>query len=376
MLGIGNERWVAILTIGSVLFAMGFGLLALFTNYKQDGKVTRWGRVAAGGIALTALISIMLGVLKDRVEAQKNSERRQQADIERTEQKTRFDRQSEAFARLTDQMSASLTTQGLQLTEQKRQNGTQQALVTRTTALLQGTSALRTAQAGSTLQLLRHMWNNANWVSPNSISVMVLLSCRTPSDRPSSHLLEGNWVANLEVLPFETAYHLGTESIGLSSLSQQGPIVDPQASTDETGEIAIFSSFISEEGLGVSERLSSPEYWRGKKVRIDILGPDEGRIKALYEHLGSPVPQARAVQDTEGLGGSSYSGQEMATPIDVCTALVFLRINDRAVAMGEAHIFAVSSPPGTPNAGHQRDVVAISMPLTDVLSSGLPRFGD
>ena len=35
-----------------------FGLIGLFTEYKKDGKVTLWGRLAAGGIGLSAIFAM------------------------------------------------------------------------------------------------------------------------------------------------------------------------------------------------------------------------------------------------------------------------------------------------------------------------------
>lgn len=59
------DAWISLFKITSILAAGFFGALGLLTKYKDDaGKITRWGRVALGGILLSSSFSVLLYALE------------------------------------------------------------------------------------------------------------------------------------------------------------------------------------------------------------------------------------------------------------------------------------------------------------------------
>lgn len=59
------DTWFSLLKITSIIAAGLFGALGLLTNHKDEtGKVTRWGRIALGGILLSSSISVILYALE------------------------------------------------------------------------------------------------------------------------------------------------------------------------------------------------------------------------------------------------------------------------------------------------------------------------
>src|SRR4030095_2741974 len=69
----------SIVKLMSLALAAGFAILGTTTDYKKDGKVTKWGRVAIIGVIVSGLLSsTLLGI-----EEQANANKRRQEEIEK-----------------------------------------------------------------------------------------------------------------------------------------------------------------------------------------------------------------------------------------------------------------------------------------------------
>jgi hypothetical protein len=102
---VDDQTWVDVITKASLLAAAGFGLLGLLTDYKKDGRITRWGKVAAGGIVLSAVLSILSGSLKNNVQARASAAANRKERIERDVQAGRFARQIAQLQSLNERMA-------------------------------------------------------------------------------------------------------------------------------------------------------------------------------------------------------------------------------------------------------------------------------
>lgn len=60
------DFWISFFKILSILSAGLFGVLSLVTRYRDEktGNITRWGRIALGGVLLSATVSLALQVLE------------------------------------------------------------------------------------------------------------------------------------------------------------------------------------------------------------------------------------------------------------------------------------------------------------------------
>lgn len=169
---------VEVLTVASVVMAAAFGLMALFTSYKdKEGRTTRYGRLAAAGVVLTALVSLTINTLKGEVDGAKAAKaaKKQQNEYEKTlagfEDVLGLQKQS-LIAGQTVQagLRRSLAGQSEQLKAQRNQ-----------IALSQGVSrglarSVRTSQANADA-LLRSVWDASDAVSLRDLSVRVSLGC-------------------------------------------------------------------------------------------------------------------------------------------------------------------------------------------------------
>lgn len=352
MLGITDERWVAILTTGSVLFAAGFGLLALFTDYKQNGKVTRWGRTAACGVVLTALLSIWLGVLKDHIASQSASVGRKIARMERKDERQRLNAQLAQLTALSSGMDTSLGKQDSQLLQQKEQNAVQQGLMVRTSALLRSTTVLGIQQRASTAQMLRQMWEDGYHVTGQAIQAAVAVKC---SQEPAQYanIIEAGWPAMLSLRPAGSKD--SSDDVTLYSFAHRS--VRGADGGDDVDEVYIFTDF-----MGDLKGFSRFENWRGASVSLLIRG---SRTQAApLAPVGAPVQFGSA---TDGLVGPS--GEARRLP---CTYIVTLLVHGRGVLANEDDAAAYLPNDGVDGAGAK---VFILSPFKPVDDEALPRPG-
>lgn len=171
-------RFTEALTVASVVMAAGFGLMALFTSYKdKEGKTTRYGRLAAFGVVLTALVSLTLNTVKGEIDGVK-------AEAQRKQQDERFDKTLKGFTDVLARQDQALTDGAVvranlerSLAGQRRQLAAQRDQI----ALSQGVSrgladSVRVSQANADA-LLRSVWDASDTVSLRDLSVRAHLAC-------------------------------------------------------------------------------------------------------------------------------------------------------------------------------------------------------
>ena len=195
---------VNVVTIVSIVAAAGFGLLGLLTSYKdKDGRITRWGRIAAGGVLLTALLSITSRTIEGRIAAIKDEQARAAAEIARKEEDAdraaatdRFETQVTLVnGVLADLNKVSARTEkvqaGVNLTidAQRRQLATAQ----RTSRRLAQTAAESQANAD---RLLRSVWDASERISGRDVTVSARIACYIAPAHPLRAELEANLDAN------------------------------------------------------------------------------------------------------------------------------------------------------------------------------------
>lgn len=368
MLGISDDLWVKILTVASVLSAAGFGMLGLFTDYKREGKITAFGRLAVGGIALSAALSILLGVLRDKIDAVAAAAAAARAEHERKVEQKRFAEQTNRLMGLADQMALSLGQQKQQLDRQQAQHVLQQALVARSASLMRLTSTLRDEQGADTLRMLRRMWSDANWVSPDRISVTVMFLCQVAPGRNLPSFASDDWSAGLEILadaPTDEATAL-IHSTRYASFAPRS--LDPVSAM----QLVTFSPFESLESATV-ERIGPVEFWRDRDVSLQMIGSNPELARRVYQAADEMLPPARPASDFEGLSGEIYDGRN-AVPIETCTTQMSLKVNFRIVAESFGKIYEVLPDEAAPEDDGRAGFVSVVFQPADVLPQALPSF--
>lgn len=141
------DTLVNLIQVASVVAAGGFGLLGLFTEYKdRNGKITRWGQVASGGIIVSAVLSLTSGVLEQRRKA-----------VE--------DARAEAAGRATE------SAQREQLRRFETQNAALQRILERSEESVRQSRLTQAELSASTERTIRKIWQLSNNVEPGDIKV-------------------------------------------------------------------------------------------------------------------------------------------------------------------------------------------------------------
>ena len=172
------ERAVEILSTVSVVAAAGFGLMALLTDYKdEDGRTTAYGRLAAFGVVLSALISLALNALTSDIDSAKAASARKLADIQGRKQQSDYNRQLAEFAGIGRRQDQALSqgekvsrSMALSLAGQRDQIRLSQG-VSRDLA-----QTARASQASSDA-LMRSVWEGANQISARDLAVEAEVTC-------------------------------------------------------------------------------------------------------------------------------------------------------------------------------------------------------
>src|SRR5262245_11550573 len=71
------DFWINALKVVSIVAAGIFGTLGLLTKYKDGDRITRWGKIALGGIVFSSMLSLALQLLQ----TSKETAQQQQAAI-------------------------------------------------------------------------------------------------------------------------------------------------------------------------------------------------------------------------------------------------------------------------------------------------------
>lgn len=361
-----QELAVDILTVASVVSAAVFGALGLFTDYKKDGKVTRYGFVAAVGILLSAVMSIAVGLLQDRIETERRAEAAEAEKAKREEENRRFGQQINRLTYVSTALGnlMSDTQRSLSLTEQ-----------------------IGTQQRTSTDRTLRTMWEDANRIDPTGISATVNYVCMLKKGASLPLLLRENPYMEIYLLPAREARRR-VKSYNTFSLrsalriptqgrrpwsarnAQEEPdradggamlrSVEVQAFVNRADgyffQISRFGPFYPQ-GMWP---YTTPESWRNLAVEAVIRGPATHSMETLAGALRDPMRDHRRLAEIyDGLDAISDRAELSWLP---CGTLLQIRINGRLV-IEQAGVLV-----------RYRDELIAKYPIIDVPAATFPLF--
>lgn len=267
-----NSFWVNFLTKGALVATAGFGLLALLTDYKKDGRITKWGRVAAGGIVVSAMLSIATGIFQDRIKAASDA--------------------AEAAHRkdLNDDLGAQLEAlrklgQDSRMIEQSmvQANARQASIIKLQNSLLDRAeqSMLLTARLSSegntnTGRVLKGMWGEANRIDGKKIKLFAAIDCRREIDPEISYIFQKGAVATIYFSKRAKAAARGISQVSDNSTDQEAIALESSDMTFPeirgTGTVSQFNNFYELSRNSIA-KISNPVLWRDLDVSLNISAP-------------------------------------------------------------------------------------------------------
>jgi hypothetical protein len=192
------EKLVDALQVASILSAAAFAALALFTNHKQDGRITRYGRFAVLGIVLSALFSLGMQWSKDEIDRRKAADARiAEAGRERAAAKAAAD-ELDRYRRQMNGLSSLLGLQQVALDGTRRLVGRmqvslrqQEAIQAQARGTLLAVEATRSQEKANTIRVLKRMWDEANRIPGSRVEVMASTHGDLSSGADTPFLLDG-----------------------------------------------------------------------------------------------------------------------------------------------------------------------------------------
>jgi hypothetical protein len=110
-----RETLIGTIKVISMMASGAFGVLGLLTKYRDDaGRITRWGKLALGGILISSTFSLALFVLETQNAKQAASEAKNRYEETKKDLETTLDRATrnlEKTAKLETSVEATLTEQ-------------------------------------------------------------------------------------------------------------------------------------------------------------------------------------------------------------------------------------------------------------------------
>lgn len=377
-----DKQLVNILTIASILSAAGFGALGLFTDFKKDGKVTRYGRMAVGGIMLSAAFSIGVGLLQGRIEAKRSQAAATKEAADRDREGRNFAAQinrleglnrnlfdvNRAASDLQQGMRNSLRSQGLLLTN------------ARSSMLL--TASVGAQQQENAARVLRTMWEDFNRIDGSRIALSVMYDCSSTSGQIPRILPAGTGTeAVIRVAPRGRAAAQGIPptsfavqpllpGLTLRAMDQRTEVFRVGGShSTQIHQYSSFGPFFVDD----MEEFTSPEAWANAEIEILIAGLQPGLADAL-----------EAVRDSNTIGAESdksylalqyhLTDDQRRNPYFVvrvlpCGAYLRLAINGRTVAVRWAAVVQVRENPGD-----DRGLIVVKSFIEPTDSRAFPSF--
>lgn len=327
------------LQVASILATAGFAAFGLFNKYKDDdGRITRPGRIAVIGIALSALLSLGTQSVKAEVDRRKAKAADEKRQAELRAQAARFAQQARQLQTLDDLQRAALDgSRNLQ----GRVGNTLSRLQTLQGQVSDSISAIDAVGAKQdryTGQMLRTMWYDANRISGSRLEMRVYYECRTPPGTSLPRLFPEGSYAEVYLQP---------RSRGRPELSGRFAL-EPALDEDNPSARATRQYFTQEPvSPGQAERhsivfapfeghfspeLGNPDNWRDATLEMFVWA----RHPDLIEHLG-PVFRLQQPQRQFRVP-SPVPPPTIPVPLP-CEASFALVVNGRMIAYQEAAIY-------------------------------------
>ena len=344
-----REFWLNLIGYASIVSAAIFGLLALFTDYKKEGKITRWGRLYAGGIALSAVFAMTSSVLQKRIAADEAAAGAESARRQQERQQTQFDTQLDHLQRLNGQMAWVNENSSTILDRMTASLRTQARLLTSAQQGMLLTSRLGVQERENTGRVLRGLWDETNRISANSVVVNLTFTCmgRGPGNLPAlfpqgsgvvAELIlwhqgdeerippRSQWVASDRFDRTKLILHAPDGGVHLTSIAHQ-----PVLQQTRTGDVAVngqavrFASF-----SGDISRYAYPESWRDLFVELRLSVQQPGAIEQFRAFRSSLLQlDRRALERQHTFPDIPSEARLTGLPCTWVSASV--EINDRTV---------------------------------------------
>jgi hypothetical protein len=374
------EAFITFLQVAAILSGAAFAALALFTDYKKDGKVTRYGRLSVVGIALSALCSLGTQWGQSKLTARRGEEAASAALAQRQQEAQRFNQQMHRLGGLAtnlNQLNGASVKLNQRAEESLRQLAAVQARV--------GQSLFATRQIGAqnqrnTAQVLRTMWDDANRINASSLAVTVNYSCgpvtgdfpRLMDDGATMVVrvarLTDRQRAGLSPTGFHTSLLLDSGGAATFRSAEQRITVSRAPTVDgaQVDQVARFTAFQSP-NLG---QFSDPANWRGAVVEAIIFTYQPNLLAAAAAatpdlELGGRADVANHYDLTNVRSDDDYSLSMLDCPVQMT-----LVVNGRFVATAEGRIVHVNE--------HDEDVrglVVVKFPIVPVDAAAFSTFG-
>lgn len=366
-----REFWVNLIGFASIASAAIFGLLALFTEYKKKGKVTRWGRLYAGGIALSAVFAMTSAVLQKRIAADEQAKGERRARDQRETQQTQFNTQLGHLERLNDQMQRVNAASSRLLTDQR-------ILLTSAQQGMLLTSRLAAQERENNGRVIRTLWFDANRIRASSVEVEISYDCAMRAGVSQPRLLdEGDRL----VLGLTPASALNDVHLPLTIFQGQSMLIQRNTTfaisarhefswqrraidASETEAARIWTEHTYRYAFaGRIGDFENPDTWRGAAVEILITAPLQMPQSTFEEMFMGGLGGADALR--ERFPGTRDVFERYAVP---CGTQVYVIVNGHYVAHPDSGLVLVRNALGSgPYLALKAHAVAVDV-------SDLPRF--
>jgi hypothetical protein len=385
LFSISNERWLDVISKASLLFAAGFGLLGLLTDYKKDGKITRWGKIAAAGIVASAVLSIAAGFFRDRMEAEAATAAKAQRNLEAS----RFDVQLGQLKNLNRTMSlvnrrntTLLASAQGSLLAQERLLTSQGALLSSARRSMLLTAGLTAQERENTGRVLRGLWDEENRVRGDTIKLDVTYDCGARDGTQFPLLLASGARAEVGLVPLTEARAAGIPfktfddrrilpgAIVLTSVDQR-VIVHPKGmlgAMRRQNQVSRFSAFYGPD----LERLAQPEQWSDLAVEVVVTALQPRLVDEMRGIVGlMTIGGKGALQESYDVSSRVADPAYQVGILEACTAHMALLVNERTLANSKGRVVQVRE-----NASDRRGLVVVKFFITGVKGEALPRYSD
>jgi hypothetical protein len=345
------EGLITFLQVAAIVSGAVFAALALFTEYKKDGRVTKYGRIAVIGIVLSALFS--LGTQWGQ--AKLDSERTKQANDEATKQLAaearRFRRQMSGLRSLSRDLTA-LNNQNRELRDRAEASLAEILSVqARVGESLTATRQIGTQERRNTATVLRTMWEDANRINASSLALTVTYRCGpVTTGETFPLLLAENATATIRVASISPDQHAGLPNRRFStqmlldvetaaefeSTDQRVTVTrDRSVDGDEVNQVSYFTSFVAEDLKGFER----PDRWSNVAIEVLVSGygaPLTNAAQSLDDALGDKEALAEHYDVSRIADNDDYRVSFLPCPV-----YMYLLVNGRWVATAEGRLVRV-----------------------------------
>lgn len=353
-----RERIIDILQVASILSAGAFAALGLFTDYKKDGKVTKYGRLAVIGIVLSAFFS--LGTRWLQTDLAEDQREKAKSDAERLATETARQRGIDARNFAVQMQELQNLAQGLTDLQDgtRRLNGdmqaslrTQERIQSTVSRSLSQTVLLGREQRTSTMMTLESIWQSANRIDGNGIEMVAFYTCEAAPGRPLPDLFPNGAMASVRLYTPG-----GEDERELLSFRQIGSEIDTEG--EEAARVMSFERFLGPE----LRNLVSPDAWRGVELSVSLTSRYKGDISALAAAFGRPLRSPAEIDRDES---PDYAPENVLAVLP-CESELYLIVNGHFIVEAEPDIVVTRD-------AEARQIITISTRNLRVVPEALPR---